>query len=62
MPSGPEGYLVGRGSIPFPEKGDPISDKMIAAQRLDEKVLKGRSFNHCTFRERELQRGPADQF
>jgi hypothetical protein len=49
MPSGPEGYLVGRGSVPFPEKGDPITDKMIAAQRLDERALKSRCFDHCTF-------------
>src|SRR6266852_622485 len=49
MPSGPEGYLVGRGSVPFTEKGDPITDKMIAAQRLDDRVLKSRCFDHCTF-------------
>jgi len=49
MPSGAEGYLVGRASIPFPEKDDPINDKMIAAQRLDGKILKSWHFNHCTF-------------
>jgi hypothetical protein len=49
MSSGAEGYLVGRASVPFPEKGDPITDKMIAAQRLDGRVLKGRNFSHCTF-------------
>jgi uncharacterized protein YjbI with pentapeptide repeats len=49
MPSGAEGYLVCRASVPFPEKGDPITDKMIAAQRLDGRVLKGRNFSHCTF-------------
>ena len=45
MPSGPEGYLVGRGSVPFPEKGDPITDKMIAAQRLDGKGSTGKSIS-----------------
>jgi hypothetical protein len=49
MPSSAECYLVGRALISFPENDDPVTDKMIAAQRLDGKVLKGRHFNHCTF-------------
>jgi Pentapeptide repeats (9 copies) len=49
MPSDPAGYLVGRASVAFPVDGDPITDIMIAAQRLDGSVLTGRRFNHCTF-------------
>lgn len=49
MPNGPAGYLVGRASVTFPGHGDPITDIMIAAQRLDGSVLTGRRFNHCTF-------------
>lgn len=48
MPSGPEGYLVGRPSVPFPAHG-AVTDVMIAAQRLDGSLIAHRHFNHCTF-------------
>jgi hypothetical protein len=49
MPRNPAAYLVGRESIPFPQGDDPLSDRMIAAQRLDSRAIQGRQFSHCTF-------------
>jgi len=49
MATDPAAFLVGRESIVFPETGDGLTDRMVAAQRLDQKVIQGRRFSHCTF-------------
>jgi hypothetical protein len=51
MANGPGAYLVGRERVNFPEDGDAdsVTDKMIAAQRLDLTKIKNRRVSHCTF-------------
>lgn len=45
----PEAYLLGRDICRYPCEGDPIEDRLFAAQRLDGSKVIGKRFHHCTF-------------
>lgn len=45
----PDAYLLGRNICTYPCEGDPIKDRLFAAQRLDDSEVKDSRFHHCTF-------------
>ncbi len=45
----PEAYLLGRDICRYPCEGDPVEDRLFAAQRLDGSKVTGKRFHHCTF-------------
>lgn len=45
----PEAYLLGRDICRYPCEGDPIEDRLFAAQRLDGSKVIDKRFHHCTF-------------